>query len=218
MEEKNKTVKRGNFLFRQELKNLTLEPTPLCSMICNLIVGIIFLAVMNPIFKSSNDYLSYRVEYTDCNINPGPGNKCIKTIEIKEKIEGKILVFYEIEDFYINHKEFVRSKKFSQLENNMNEDEKFFQCEGAQYMYQVKDDGIYETFTGEPLKNTSLAYPCGLFAKYMFNDTFMLMNDKEQLRINETNIAYYEHRDLLFVNNENAEKLQYRDIENGKPY
>ena len=91
MEEKNKTVKRGNFLFRQELKNLTLEPTPLCSMICNLIVGIIFLAVMNPIFKSSNDYLSYRVEYTDCNINPGPGNKCIKTIEIKEKIEGKIL-------------------------------------------------------------------------------------------------------------------------------
>lgn len=216
MEERSQVKKRGNFLFRQELKNLTLEPTPLCSMICNLIVGIIFLSVMNPLFKSSNDYISYRVEYTDCNETPGPGKTCFKTLEINETIAGPVLVFYEIENFYINHKEFVRSKKFSQLENNMNKDEKFFQCEGAQYMYQVKDDGIYETFTGYPLSNTSLAYPCGLFAKYMFNDTFVVKKDEEELKIDQTGIAYKEHKKLLFKNNENADKLQYRDIENGK--
>jgi hypothetical protein len=216
MEDRNLNKKRGNFLFRQELKNLTLEPTPLCSMICNLIVGVIFLSVMNPIFKSSDDFLSYRVEYTDCNNDPGPNKICIRNLEVKEKIVGKIIVFYEIENFYINHKEFVRSKKFSQLANNMNKDETFFQCEGAQYMYQVKDDGVYESFTGEPLKNDSIAYPCGLFAKYMFNDTFTFKLNDNPININQTNIAYREHKDLLFVNNENAEKVQYRDIENGK--
>ena len=215
MDDRTQIKKRGNFLLRQELKNLTLEPTPLCSMLCNLIVGIIFLSVISPLLKSADDYISYKVEYTDCNMKLG--EKCIKTLEVNETLEGPILVYYEVQDFYINHKEFVRSKKFSQLQNSVKTDEKYFQCEGAQYMYQVKDDGVYESFTGFPLLNTSVAYPCGLFAKYMFNDTFVMKNSEmKEVKINETGIAYEDHKRLLFKNNENANVTQYRDIEDGR--
>lgn len=214
MEDKNELKKRGNFLFRQELKNLTLEPTPICAFSCNLIVAIIFLSVMNPLFKSANDFKNYRVEYTDC--NDDLTKSCIKQLKVEEDIEGPILVFYEVEDFYINHKEFVRSKKYAQLRNDVT-DNQYFQCEGAQYMYQVKEDGNYTTYEGYPLQNTSLAYPCGLFAKYEFNDTFKLFDSKSNLiEINEKNISYKEQRDNLFKNNEDAKHLQWKDIENGK--
>lgn len=218
MEEKAQIKKRGNFLFRQELRNLTLEPTPFCSMTCNLIIGIIFLSVMNPIFKSANEYVKYRVEYDDCNFNLD--KPCIKTIEIPQSFSGPALVFYEIEDFYINHKEFVRSKKYDQLRNyNNNPNSTYYQCEGAQYMYEVKDDGIYKTFTNHTLTNISLAYPCGLFAKYMFNDSFILQDPVGQnVFINDTDIAYKEQREKLFINNPNATYLQYRNISDGKAF
>ena len=210
-EDRSQLKKRGNFLFRQELKNLTLEPTPICSLICNLVVGILLIAVMIPLKNSSEDFKHYRVEYTDCNLNPE--KDCIKEIEVEEDLIGTVMVFYEIENFYINHKEFVRSKVFSQLRNQEASD-KFYLCEGAQYMHQIKDDGNYTTFTGQPLTNMSLAYPCGLFAKYRFNDSFTLYDpNNSEILINQKNISYFEHKEKLFKNNEEAGKKQWLDIE-----
>ena len=214
-ESKSLIKKRGNFLFRQELRNLTLEPTPLCSLICNLIVGILFIAIMIPLLNSTKDYITFRVEYTDCNNDLTL--PCEKTLEVTEDMEGPIMVFYEIEDFFINHKEFVRSKVYTQLRSETDQGDKFFLCEGAQYMWEVKDDGNYTTYTGNPLTNMSIAVPCGLFAKYEFNDTFTLFaEDGSSIFINETNIALKEHRELLFKNSDNATNVQWKDMEDGK--
>lgn len=45
--------------------------------------------------------------------------------------------------------------------------------------------------SGHPLKDTDPAIPCGLIAKSMFNDTFLLRDDSgKKIPIEETNIAW----------------------------
>lgn len=42
-----------------------------------------------------------------------------------------------------------------------------------------------------PMKNDDVAYPCGLIAKYMFDDSYKLYdNTSTRITIDETNIAH----------------------------
>ena len=44
---------------------------------------------------------------------------------------------------------------------------------------------------GNTMKNSDVANPCGLIAKYMFDDTYMLYdNNGSRITIDETNIAH----------------------------
>lgn len=218
--------KRGNFLVRQEIKNLTIEQTPINSLICNLSSGIILILIAIPLITSSNNYKEYRSEYTNCSYYKNIGNNsnynCEVIFNVEEDIEGPLYLFYNIEEFYINHKEFVRSKIFSNLRNANDQDTEFLKCEGAQYMYQVKDNKLYETYAGYPLKENSIANPCGLFAKYRFSDKFKLINNtndiNKEIEISYNNITYKEHRDTLFKNADNSKLIQYIDVEDGKIY
>lgn len=218
MEESKK--KRGHYIFRQELKNLTIETTPLCSFLCNLTVAILLLGCAIPIKNSVQGFKSYRANYTHCEYNQKLVNRtkdynCKVNISIDEDLDGPVYVFYEIEDFYINHKEFIRSKQQQALRDNKTQGEEFTMCEGAQYMYQVKEDGNYTSIDGSLLQNTSIASPCGLIAKYHFNDRFMLYDQSQKVvPINETGIAYKEHKDLLFKNTNRS--IQWLDLEDGK--
>ena len=205
---------RGNFVLRQELKNLTVETTPICSIICNIVLTILFIVITVPISKSANSFKSYTSEYTNCTlVKPSSDSLCQVKINIEDDIVGNAYIFYELHDFYINHKDFVRSKDYGAL-NNKNDNQSTIKCEGANYMYEIKDDKNYTSIGGFQLLNTSNADPCGLFAKYHFTDTFQLLDPSgAKLFINETGIAYPEHKKVLFKNGENWEKNQWINIE-----
>ena len=57
--------KRGNFLLRQELKNLTIECSPKCSIICNFSIFIIMIGLAIPILNSAKNTIRYNVDYTN---------------------------------------------------------------------------------------------------------------------------------------------------------
>ena len=57
--------KRGNFLFRQELKSYTPECNPTCAIIFNVFTMLIFLALGLPILVYSNSIQEYEINYTD---------------------------------------------------------------------------------------------------------------------------------------------------------
>ena len=84
-----------------------------------------------------------------------------------------IFIYYEIHNFYINHKEFVRSRSYPQLrgEEHVNKLNNSDICEGGQYIYQIfnNDTSKYKTFSNYPLNGKDFANPCGLIAKSFFN-------------------------------------------------
>ena len=232
MNYEDKTKKRGNFLFRQELKNLTIEQKPLYAFICNILTGLILIMITIPVARSTRDYKEYVSEYTNCAYiteeeaynyklenNLEKYYNCEVNLEVMEDMKGPVYLFYEIFGFYINHKEFVRSKIFSSLRNENDDDSEYLKCEGAQFMYQVKEDGIYKTVNDSPLKNNSLAIPCGLYAKYRFTDEFKIHNKSNEnnlIEYSSKGISYKEHQESLFKNRINKNSTQYINVEDGK--
>ena len=93
-------------------------------------------------------------------------------LDIDTEVVGPIFLYYEIQGFYINHKEFVKSRLYPQLRGEEHVD-KFNNsiCAGAQYIYQIfnNDTSKYFTKWGQPLQGNDYANPCGLIAKSMFN-------------------------------------------------
>jgi len=55
---------RGNFILRQELKNLSPGCSTKCAIICNLLLMIIFLIVSIPNLYSYNNSFEYIYNYT----------------------------------------------------------------------------------------------------------------------------------------------------------
>ena len=69
------------------------------------------------------------------------------------------------------------------------------------------------------------AFPCGLVAKSLFNDTFTLYKGNEtdaanQIKINTEDIAWESDKENKFKNlpYEEMQKKQWTDIEKGKSY
>ncbi len=56
---------RGNIIFRQELNSITPECGPICSLICNFLLLVIFLSLGIPIVVYQNKAYEQKIEYTN---------------------------------------------------------------------------------------------------------------------------------------------------------
>jgi hypothetical protein len=59
-----KVKKRGNFLLRQEISNLTVECNFKIAITCNIVLFVIFLILGFPIYNSATDSVEYALDYT----------------------------------------------------------------------------------------------------------------------------------------------------------
>jgi hypothetical protein len=57
--------KRGNFLVRQEISNLTIECNFKVAITCNVALFFIFLALGIPIYNSAQNSVEYSYDYTN---------------------------------------------------------------------------------------------------------------------------------------------------------
>lgn len=100
----------------------------------------------------------------------GDSKLCSTSIHIAETIEGPIFVYYQLENFYQNHRRYVRSRSYQQLMGqSLSADEIQTDCEP---IYRNSDLSPYIT---KALDSSSLipeaaANPCGLIAKSIFTD------------------------------------------------
>lgn len=125
---------------------------------------------------------------------------CRMTLELEETMTAPIFVYYQLENFYQNHRRYVKSRDYKQLmgfneeTDNAEEyvpltvDDVESSCDpiitnadlanmGIKYYYWTEDGGFnYNQY--EELDPEQLATPCGLIAKSMFNDTFALWEDE----------------------------------------
>ena len=143
------------------------------------------------------------------------------TFTVEEEIPGPIFIYYELNNFYANHRDFIKSKIWSQLKGETNIDKNNnSKCEGAKLMSEMFDGDVtkYKTYANKNLTKDSYANPCGLIAKAYFTDEFEILNENNSLlNITSKNIAHEYDKKYIFKRyRRNPEEIQWIDVENGK--
>lgn len=192
MEKTNKP--KDTDLIQQRLRAyqpiITLETT-----VCVLIgLSVLFFAFGFVLYaqagKSIEKYRSYSKKCTSVN--------CTLSIDIPENMTYPVYVYYEMQNYFQNHRKYMKSKSYKQLQGQDLDAGKLGECEGALY---GKD--LYEDYylNGTAIPDDAVAFPCGIMARTMFNDTFEIYDpSNNRVAINESGIAWESDKDYLFHN------------------
>lgn len=105
-------------------------------------------------------------QYDDTTTCPLKSN-CTITISIEKDMTAPIFVFYELHNFYQNHRRYIKSKSSTQLAGTeISSSDALTACDPV---YLMKHIGIFKTYAGYDLSEDAVANPCGLIAKSFFN-------------------------------------------------
>ena len=107
-------IKRGNFILRQDLKSYTPEFNAKCGIIFNSFLFIIFLSIGVLITLYANQIIEHKILYTNCS-NDLDTNICAINLEINTTITAPVFIYYELNNFHLNHRDIVKSKIWAQL-------------------------------------------------------------------------------------------------------
>lgn len=123
-----KRPKRGNFILRQELNAYNPECSPKCGIIFNTFLLVITFSLGIPIIFLSRNTVEFTIPYTDCSKTENGvyknslsnNNFCVLNLNINVTMPSPIYFYYELDNFYLNHRDIVKSKSYSQLLGQVN--------------------------------------------------------------------------------------------------
>lgn len=103
-------------------------------------------------------------------------NTCNITIKFTEKMEGPVYFYYQLDNFFQNHRTYLNSKDLPQLKGeNRSTSDIEESCRPVLKNSDLSRYGISTNLNGNPLDMTATANPCGLIASTFFNgETFSL--------------------------------------------
>lgn len=147
-------------------------------------VGVILLNDSNNINEYVQVYDSYDQSKMDVNCtiaSSNIGQDCTINYVFNEDISGPFYVFYEISNFYQNHRRYVKSRSANQLlGTNLEYDDLELDC------FPLIQNG------------SLLLNPCGLIANSLFNDKIELVSGPPGIVMDTEGIAWQEDLDVKF--------------------
>ena len=167
-----------------------------------IVLGIIILIFSNKIEEISHRY-DNDVECTGKTI-------CTIKLKVEKNMEKNIMVYYQLDGFYQNHRRYVKSKSDDQLNGKDISFEAMKDSQDCDPVITNKEMGKTQSITGAPLAENDVAIPCGLIAKSFFNDNFRdwkiidSFGDISNLKVDETNIAWKADKELKYKNVDKA--------------
>jgi len=185
MEPKEKSRKPDDTPFKQQRLSAW-QPilTPGKVIIIFLSIGVIFVPVGVKLLQNSNDLYESGIVYDGqgsdgtCSIKQSNvGKICSLSFTITKDISSPLYVYYELDNFYQNHRRYVKSRSAPQLQGDATVD--------------VSSDC-------DPLVNNGsyLLNPCGLIANSFFNDVILLKTTNKTL--DSTDISWASDRQVKF--------------------
>ena len=173
----------------QRIPHILITPTFRCAILCYTVLAIILGAFGAVCYTSAIANSDLLIRYDDqCNNKP----KCSITFTPPQTLVNP-KIYYQLENFYANHRNFVKSRSYKQLRGYVESTGDLGStCDPVTLMSDLAGSSIPQpALDGTVLSPNSVAYPCGLIAKYFFNDTFALTSTQNgtQIAIDETNIA-----------------------------
>lgn len=211
---------RLSYAFKQQLmKSWRPKPTLKCAITVYVIIGLLFFALGIALLVKSNEVFEYQMEYDNlCPVNKltGTATPCAVTFNLTSKVTAPVYFFYRITDFYQNHRRYVQSIDYGQLSSGSYK---------ANATYSNCDPVTINSnlFTTTALDGTSLdpqaqAFPCGLVARSLFNDTFTLnytdAGSNTNFVLQENGIAWPDDINYRYKNsNGSYRSVQWADVE-----
>lgn len=135
---------------------------------------------------------------------------CLMKFTTKEDIEGPLYVYYQLDNFYQNHRRYVKSRSFSQLKGEgLSVSDISSDCDPIKTMGDLPGKTFLNGKAMTAADLTKPANPCGLVAKSFFNDSYSLYSgaytDPESMpasnlvKINSKDIAWESDRKYKFA-------------------
>ena len=128
--------------------------------------------------------------------DPNGGSPCRIDIQVDSEITQPIYVYYQLDNFYQNHRRYVKSRSNEQLlGKELTASELEDDCSPIVYN---KDIGRWKSIGGQDLDPEKPAFPCGLVAKSLFNDTFELYRGPEGSEENDSTLVKMSTEDIAW--------------------
>lgn len=163
--------------------------TPMKVIVIFLAIGITFVPVGVHLLDESKEIYEKTVVYDGSNADvnsckiteTNAGATCSIDFDIDKDVTAPIYVYYRLENFYQNHRRYVKSRSAFQLEG------------------QDLSKADVETDCDPLYKNGSLLLnPCGLIANSLFNDVISLRPGAHGHKLDETGISWISDREVKF--------------------
>ncbi len=198
------------------------------TMITFTVFGVIFLGLGILLYIMSDQVTEIPAAptYDDKCPKDSLGGICNMTMTIDKDIPGPVYVYYQLDNFYQNHRRYVKSRSFNQLNGKwISTDKELSDCDPIKKNSDLGPN-ITKSINGTLLAPNDPAVPCGLVAKSFFNDTYRIFpeggTDKDEIKINQKDISWQSDRDYKFHNVKNHPQglnytqFQWVDMEDGK--
>ena len=132
-------------------------------------------------------------------------NTCDLKFTISKTMKKDIMVYYELDNFYQNHRRYVKSRNNDQLKGKKVSDKTLE--DDCDPVVTNSEMGKTKNIYNEDLEPNEIAVPCGLIAKSYFNDNFNLYDSNGNvIEINQNNIAFKADKENHFKNSQDPNK------------
>ncbi|KAG4927620.1 hypothetical protein JHK85_054106 [Glycine max] len=150
--------------------------TPSWAISIFTVIGLIFIPVGLASLFASESVVEVPFRYDDECLPPDHKNDAVAYIkDVKNKMKAPVYVYYQLDNFYQNHRRYVKSRDDKQLRSKAAEND-VGSCSP-------------EDYTPNDMGHKPIV-PCGLIAWSLFNDTYKLTSNNKDLVINKKNIAW----------------------------
>ncbi|EFA86692.1 hypothetical protein PPL_00494 [Heterostelium album PN500] len=161
-----------------------LTPTPV--IISFIVIGIVFIPIGAVMISASNSVVESSLRYDE--VCPAGVSNCVLNMTIPKDMKAPVYLYYRLDNFYQNHRRYVKSRNDDQLRGIVVTDyDKLKDC----------DPYISVNDSSNP---ANFYLPCGLIARSMFNDTFSLQQNNISIPLQKKGIAWSSDVDKKFKN------------------
>lgn len=194
------------------LKSWQPVPTLLSTLLIFGLIGLAFI-IFGIILHVINNNIS-EVSTGSYNVECGTKTNCVMTLNIPTDMQPPIYVFYEIHNFYQNHRRYIKSKDNSQLAGTVIENSTAITSCDPIYMniHLGRGSNLKSWDNSTVLPDYGVANPCGLIARSVFNDTYNLTDAAgNYINIDESGISWPQDKGTKFQRAPNSNQIQWID-------
>jgi hypothetical protein len=213
-----KPNKPGDSAFKQQkLKSWDFRLSKRSLAIFYIAAGVFFLIIGSLVVVESNRVIEHKLRYddlTECKASWKRPNECTIKLKLDEKMESPVFLYYEIANMYQNHRRYNKNRDILQLMGNTRSKAEIET--NCKPVTRIEDLGL--NIINPELSPKSVANPCGLVARSVFNDSYMIVPAnplQDAVNISFKDITWTFDRKDKFKNNDHIEK-QWTDVENSK--
>eukprot|EP01123_Difflugia_compressa_P009397 TRINITY_DN3106_c0_g1_i1.p1 TRINITY_DN3106_c0_g1~~TRINITY_DN3106_c0_g1_i1.p1 ORF type:complete len:302 (+),score=42.42 TRINITY_DN3106_c0_g1_i1:79-984(+) len=157
--------------------------TPIPVIVTFMVIGVIFIPVGYVLFYASEQVIEVvSSPYQSC------GTVCNYTFYNLNIPNPPIYIYYKLENFYQNHRRYVKSRNDAQLRGQI-----------VNSYSDLGDCAPYASVGGSTSPN-DFYLPCGLIARSLFNDTFVFSLGNSSIDLTTDGVAWPSDLDTKFNN------------------